>query len=29
MQNLKKTHPLVQKLFYLQDYDLENEVKVN
>ena len=26
--NLRKIHPLVQKIFYLQDYDLENEVKV-
>ena len=26
--SLKKIHPLVQKIFYLKDYDLENEVKV-
>ena len=26
--SLKKIHALVQKIFYLQDYDLENEVKV-
>ena len=27
--SLKKIHSLVQKIFHLQDYDLENEVKVN
>ena len=26
--SLKKIHPLVRKIFYFQDYDLENEVKV-
>ena len=26
--SLKKIHPLVQKIFYLQDYDIEHEVKV-
>ena len=26
--SLKKIYPLVQKIFHLQDYDLENEVKV-
>ena len=26
--SLKKIHPLVQKIFYLQDCDFENEVKV-
>ena len=25
----EENHPLIQKIFYLQDYDLENEVKVN
>ena len=28
MASLKKIHPLVQKIFHLQDYELENEVKV-
>ena len=26
--SLEKIHPLVRKIFHLQDYDLENEVKV-
>ena len=26
--SLKKIHALVQKTFHLQDYDLDNEVKV-
>ena len=24
----EEIHPMVQKIFHLQDYDLENEVKV-
>ena len=27
-ESLKKIHPLVKKIFYLQDYDFENKVKV-